>query len=203
MSDLFMRVLAGLLVVIISGAGGYLLRKIIYPEGSILPDGFRRRAQETYSHLSGEWHQYYLTYDTSVGPDPIWLHGIQEVGLVGKYRIEGCTRLTDHPSSELQYVIHGEIRTGRLIITDSCVQDETEFASIIFPDLRSGTKLIGIWVGRDNNLHLIGAPVVWSRVEMSADQLNRAAERAPMHLVPIGVDYELYIPSKEVRTLEN
>jgi len=192
MGEVVNGIIAGIVVAILSGIGGFLIRQKFYPEHQILPRKPKKREIEGYSHLNGEWHLYFLTRDAYVGDEPIWIHGLQELQVIHNNQVVGSTKIIDHPSSELHYEVHGEIRYGRMIITDNCIQDETEFASVILPNLRSATLLQGIWTGFDNNVHLISAPVILSRSEMTEDELNEAITKTTISLVPMSNSYTLY-----------
>lgn len=199
MTDIFTNVTAAIIFSLMSAfvvAIIELVRRWRSRERLILPGRVKIKANKAknFTHLNGLWEQYYLTFCGPIDSQPIWLHGIQKIQILRNHFVRGTTELADHPTNELDYLLHGEIRGGRLILTDSCLQNETEFASIIFPDLRSDKLLVGIWSGFDNNLRLIGAPVIWSRTELSASELNEYARNAPMYLVALGPEYVLYIP---------
>ncbi len=165
------------------------LRKKIREGKGIFPIKSKQREKEIYSHLNGSWLQHYLSYlDKST---PCWLEGNQEVEVYDKF-IQGTTTLSEHPRGPHRFALHGEIRDGKLIIIDSSTQDSSEFASIIFPDLRSREVLIGIWVGFDNNRNLIAAPVIWSKNPMEVDEMNKLIKSSPMNLVTTGINYNLW-----------
>jgi hypothetical protein len=98
--------------------------------------------------------------------------------------IETATRMDDHPSSQLKYKGRGEIRQGRMIIADDSLLDETEFASSIYYDLLKAS-LVGIWTGFDGQGHLIAAPAVLSRRELSKDQLIELVSSTPLSLIQV------------------
>ena len=110
------------------------------------------------------------------------MYGLKEL-FVDKDLVQGYTELNDHPVDDLHYKLQGEIRAGKMIFTDTCVEDEAEIASLFFPNLRSKTLLVGIWMGLDNLLRPISAPVVLSRNEMSSDELNRVVKEANISMV--------------------
>lgn len=188
------EVIGGLVVAILSAIGGFLFRMKFFSANGVLPRRPRKPEKESYSHLNGKWHLYFLTRASSVNPEPFWIHGNEELRVIGKNEVAGTTHIADvnHPSSGLNYEVHGEIRHGKMILTDNCLEDETEFASIIIPNLRSAVILIGIWTGFDNDVHLVSGPVILSRTELSASDLNQLAKKSTMGLIPMGPDYRLY-----------
>ncbi len=103
--------------------------------------------------------------------------------VVKGHTIETTTMMDDHPSSNLRYRGRGEIRQGRMIIADDSLQDETEFASIIYYDLLKA-DLVGIWTGFDGQGHLIAAPAVLSRRQLGKDELVSLVLSAPISLLP-------------------
>lgn len=196
MNDLWIQISAGLIVALVSGIVGYVIRQRFFQEIRILPTGSHALEKADYSHLSGTWHLYYLTR-MPIDPDPIWIHGIQELK-VKKNKVEGATRMTDHPSNELRYKVHGEIRQGRMINTDYSLQDETEFASLIYTNLLK-SHLVGIWMGFDGFNHQIAAPAVLSRTEKSVQELNELISTSTATLIPASqASLKMYIQGKVV-----
>jgi hypothetical protein len=181
MNDLWIQVSAGLVVALVSGIVGYVIRQRYFQEIRILPTGSHVIERADYSYLSGSWHLYYLTR-MPIDPDPIWIHGIQELK-VKKNKVEGTTCMSDHPSNELRYKVHGEIRQGRMINTDYSLQDETEFASLIYTNLLK-SDLVGIWTGFDGFNHQIAAPAVLSRTEKSVEELTDLIYTSTATLIP-------------------
>jgi hypothetical protein len=98
--------------------------------------------------------------------------------------VEGSTNIPDHPEANILYHLHGEIRGGKLLISDYCVQDETEFATMIYPDLMK-PSLSGIWNGLDGHNHLIAAPTILSRVERTPCELINILQQSIFNLVDI------------------
>jgi hypothetical protein len=196
MNDLWIQVSAGLVVALISGVIGYIVRRDFFQDVRILPIISRTSEKANYSHLGGTWHLYYVTR-MPIDPDPIWIHGIQELR-VNKNKVEGTTRMADHPSNELRYRVHGEIRQGRMIKTDYSLQDETEFASLIYTDLLK-SDLVGIWTGFDGFNHQIAAPVVLSRNEKSVNELNQLLKTSTATLIPMSrSSTKMYVQGKVV-----
>jgi len=195
MTDLWIQIAAGLTVALVSGAVGYIIRQRFFQEIRILPGSYAPEKAD-YSYLSGTWHLYYLTR-MPIDPGPIWIHGIQELK-VKKNKVEGITRMADHPSNELRYQVHGEIRQGRMINTDYSLQDETEFASLIYTNLLKSC-LIGIWTGFDGFNHSIAAPAILSRAEKSIEELNELLGNSTITLVPASqLSMKMYIQGKLV-----
>jgi hypothetical protein len=106
--------------------------------------------------------------------------------------VKGTTELTDHRNKGLRYVVRGQVISGRMVLTDVCIQDETEFAFLILPNLRSRDILIGIWCGVDNQLRPIAAPALLSRAEMDTNELNKVVEKSGISLLPIESQYHLF-----------
>ena len=118
------------------------------------------------------------------------MHGLQELK-VEKNLVQGKTEFVGHPALTTSSILRGEIRSGKMIILDLYSGDETEFASNIYPNLRSSKYLVGIWNGLDNLLRPIAAPCILIRDEADADKLNKALKDSAMSLIPIG-EYRLY-----------
>lgn len=189
MSDLWVQVLAGIIVAFVSATIGYVVRQGRLQERGVLPGSLPKKDVVDYSHLSGTWHLYYLSRFPHLHNTPLWMHGLEEL-TVKKNRVEGSTRILDHPSNELSYRVHGEIRQGRMIVTDYSLQDDTEFASIIYPDLLKA-DLVGVWTGFDGENHLIAAPAIMSRKERSAEELNNVLRTSTMKLIPVDGSYNM------------
>lgn len=185
MNDLATQIVAGLVVIAISGIGGFLIRKRFFPENRVLPEARRYVEKQGYSHLNGKWHFYWISYAPANPSEPVWLKGAQFFE-INKNRLKGTTEHIGHPLGDLHFRIQGEIRAGRLLFTDTCIEDETDYASALFPNLRSPTLLVGMWVGLDNLMRPIAAPCVLSRKELTAEKLNEAIRSSTMSLVPIG-----------------
>lgn len=181
MGDITGEIIAGLIVAAVVGISGIYLKRYFDPDEGILPGHYKRKEKIDYSRLSGKWHLYYITQYPYLHPTPIWLHGIQELKIKGRY-IDGATTIPDHPETNISYRLHGEIRGGKMIIADYCVQDETEFATMIYPDLMK-PNLVGIWTGLDGYNHLVAAPTILSRNEKSPKELNQILHQSIFHLL--------------------
>lgn len=184
MSQLTLEVLAGVLVAAISGAMGLLLQRLLVERTWILPNPRRQHDTKSYKHLAGDWYLYYLTY-MPLQSDPVWLGGTQNLEIRNN-RVRGTTSLGEHPLGALHYTVRGEIRAGKMVMTDSCVEDETDFALLLYPNLRASTTLIGLWSGVDNRGLPIAAPAVLSRKSLTSDEVFRLAASAAMHLISMG-----------------
>ncbi len=199
MIELIIQIAAGLVVAAVSGAGGFLLRKRYFPENRVLPEGHSHVEQESYSHLNGRWHLYWVSYNPTTG-QPIWWHGI-EVLKIKENHVQGTTEVVDlsHPFGNMHYKLQGEIRAGRMLVTDTCIEDDSDYVTIFYPNLRNAALLIGIWTGLDNLLRPTAAPAILSRKEMNANELNKALKSLQMSLVPIG-EFDL---SSDVDNISN
>lgn len=194
MDDLTIQIVGGLVVVVISGSSGYLSRKFFFNDDRILPKMGSNVEIKNYSHLNGRWHLYWVSYNPPNPSEPVWFKGIQFFN-INKNMVTGTTEHVEHPIRDLHYKMKGEIRAGRMIFTDTCMEDETDYATILIPNLRSMNQLVGIWTGLDNLLRPIAAPCVFSRKELNASELNMAIKDSPMSLVPIAnykVGFKLY-----------
>ena len=180
--QILVGVVVGVVVTIIIGGLTFFGKWWLDLDNDVLPSGSRREDRVDYSHLSGKWYLYYLTRYPHLHPSPIWIHAVQELKIT-KNKVEGSTRMVDHPSAELSYRVHGEVRQGRMILTDYCIQDEIEFASVIIPHLLKA-DLVGVWTGFDGQDHLIAAPVIMSKVARSVNELNGILNASTMSLVP-------------------
>jgi hypothetical protein len=178
---LVIQIAAGVVVAILSGSGGYLIRKSLVKETKVLPEA-PNLIEETssYVHLNGNWHFYWISYQSSNNTEPHWFHGTQ-IFQISKNRVEGLGVHDD----DRHYKLQGEIRNGRMITTDTSLEDETDFATVFYPNLRSNTCLVGIWTGFDHLLRPISAPVILCKKEMSKDELNSALKDSILMLVSI------------------
>lgn len=184
MGDLGANIIAGMTVAIVSGIGGFVLKQVYFEGAFVLPKARRYVEKGSYSHLSGTWHLYWLSHGTSQG-EIRWMHGIQELQ-VTKNKVLGSTEFIDHPFGSLHFTLRGEIRAGRMLITDQCLEDETEFAVVMYPNLRNARVLVGVWAGLDNRLSPTAAPVVLSRDEMSAGALNETVRTSTVSVIAGG-----------------
>ena len=196
MVEILIQVIAGITIILLSGSVGLLVRNNFFRQIRVLPRGSGKADKRSYSHLNGDWHLYFVTRGASTKDEPFWVHGHTNIQVRRNNQVTGKTHIFDHPVSDLDYRLQGEIRFGRMILTDTCLQDETEYATLLFTNLRSSNVLIGIWTGFDNDVHAIAAPSVMSRDELSRDQLNEMIRKSTMSLVQCGPDYLLYEPSK-------
>jgi hypothetical protein len=183
MTDLAVQVLAGIIVAALSGVAGFLIRRAADQRQWVLPGG-RPAEKESYLHLNGTWHLYWISFDPFNGRDPIWFQGTQKLQ-INKNRVTGTTELINHPLGSLHFILKGEVRAGRMIITDVCVEDETEFATVVYSNVRFHTQLFGIWTGLDNKLRPIAAPALLSREERNVDELNKLLAGSPLLLVAV------------------
>ncbi len=183
MNDLTIQIIAGLVVAAIGAVVGFYFKQFYGSSEGVLPGRYRAKEKIDYSRLNGTWHLYYVTQYPYLLPTPLWVHGIQEIEVNG-HIVHGRTLVPDHPDTQTSYHLHGEIRGGKMLLADYCLQDETEFATMIFHDLRKH-DLIGIWTGLDGFNHLFAAPVVLSRVERSPLQLNEILKQSLFSLLPV------------------
>jgi hypothetical protein len=190
MNELTIQVVAGLIVASVAAFVGYFVRKRS-EDKSIIPGKAPKSSKKQYERLRGRWQIYYLTRHLNVSLKPFWIHGHQDIKIDDYGHVSGNTHLVEHPLGELRYEAVGDVRGGRMIINDNSVNDETEFASFSFHDLRPEC-LVGIWTGLDNQRHLIAAPVVLSRNKLSASELNKMMKGQPLCLVSGEEDFELY-----------
>lgn len=185
MNELFIQIVAGILVIAISAGVGFLIRKLSENNIGILPKARHFVEKQSYTRLSGKWHLYWIDFNPSIGEQPVWMHGLEEIEVFQNNAVKGFVRLVDHPLGHVSYNTQGEIRAGKMMLTDTRVEDETCMASTYFPNLRT-EHLAGIWIGQDDNLRPISAPVILSRNEMSIDELNDTLRQTPLVLIPIG-----------------
>ncbi|MDK2980885.1 MAG: hypothetical protein PWQ55_1232 [Chloroflexota bacterium] len=183
MNDLWIQIIAGLVVALISGFLGFLIKERIINQSNILP-GKSVKDRLDYSNLDGNWHLYYFTRYPYLDSSPFCIHASQKIEIYQKNKVRGETYMPDHPSFNLKYIVQGEIRHGKMIVTDYCIHDETEFASIIYPDLIR-PDLVGIWTGFDGENKLISAPVIMSRVERNQKELKNILLSVPINLISI------------------
>lgn len=123
-----------------------------------------------YSQIGGDWHEYHLTNGRK---GLVWLCGGKCNLKIEKYHVKGNHELV-HPEGEsnLDYKIVGEIRNGRLILTENCTKIPTEFFIAIYPNLLSHEKLIGIWAGFDWEQKIISGPMILSRKKIDKSKIN-------------------------------
>jgi hypothetical protein len=153
----------------------------------------RSRTRQRYDQLAGPWHFYYVTRDSQVSAQPFWIHGTQELRVHRRRFLRGLERIAEHPSGARENNVRGEVRHGRLFFADANRADDSEFASVIYPNLRHADSLVGIWSGFDNDLHPIAAPIVMSRARRTADQLAHDVATSGLHFASQS-QYQLYQP---------
>jgi hypothetical protein len=122
--------------------------------------------------LAGKWFEYHVTRDTSLDSQLFWSGG--EVQLtINKRFINGTFLLDRHPKSILNYDILGEVRSGRIIMTLNCVQDTSDFATVVFSNLLCKELLVGLVIGFDWQRKPFSGPIIFSKSELGLDDLNK------------------------------
>lgn len=185
MSDVVTELLVGLL-------GSAITALVIYVRGRtrvstpfLLPGRFKRRSRASYQFIAGRWYAYYVSF---ILPDsrPVWIRGDMKLSLLRNGTLRGRTTIPIHDGLTLTYLELGEIRGGWLLLTGACVEELQEFATLMFPNLLTGDRIVGLWTGQDNTRTPISAPVVLSRGELTARELNEAVSHARLRFVPEG-----------------
>lgn len=128
------------------------------------------REPNYYTELEGKWHEYHLTRGNK---GLVWLCG-GECNLDMKgHHIKGSHTLI-HPEGQglLNYKIVGEIRNGKLILTENCTKTPTEFFTVIYPNLLSNEILVGIWTGFDWEQKGISGPMILSRKKINKKDMQ-------------------------------
>jgi len=190
MEELIIQTLAGLVVALLSGITGYLIRKKFSTEGNILPVPRNYNEPRSYGHLNGNWHCYWISYDPADILRPAWIHGVEEIQ-IEKNNVKGISEHINHPVvTSFHYRIKGEIRAGRMILTETAIEDPTEFISAFYPNLLSSKLLAGFWTGQDNLLRPITGPIILARDELTHDKLEKVLKNSNLRIVPIG-EYRL------------
>jgi hypothetical protein len=137
-----------------------------------------------YKSLNGRWYLYWLSFIPN-NDSPVWLHGICDLQVNGKYAI-GKVRLINHPSGNVHFLQKGEFRDKKLILADVCIENDNEFATIIYSNLANSDCIIGIWNGLDNLGSPIAGPNVMSRQQLSSEDLNQLVQQENIRLIPPG-----------------
>lgn len=163
-------IIAGLFLLII----GVYVERGLFRDRSIFSVPQEISRKESYKHLEGKWNGYWLTRDPAIDKSPFWMYGEMNLKVSRKNIIEG-ELLVKHPSSPLEYVIHGEVRSGRMLLVLNCVQDPSDFVTDIFPNVFSSSELVGIWAGSDWQRKFTVAPIVYSRKPKEIDDLRDIA----------------------------
>ncbi len=190
MEELIIQTLAGLVVAILSGSAGYLVRKRFPYAYGANHTSHNYTDINSYGHLSGIWHTYCISYNPEDISEPVWLHGKEELQ-IEKNHIKGTVEYINHPVvSSFHYQVKGEIRAGRMLLTETAIEDTTEFSSNFFPNLLSAKILVGFWSGQDNLLRPIAGPIVLSRSELAQGDLNKVLKNSNLQIIPVG-EYKL------------
>ncbi len=142
---------------------------------------------DRYKKLSGTWYLYWLSY-TPTSQDPVWMHGVCEFKVKGKYAL-GKVALINHPAGNVHFVQKGEFRNGNLILADACVENNDEFASIIYSNIENNECVVGIWNGFDNLGIPVAGPNIMSREQLSLDAINKMVSQGNLRLIVPG-DYQ-------------
>src|SRR5882672_9408450 len=112
MSGLLLQIIAGIIVALVSGITGFIVKKRFFNEFFLLPKADHYIETGSYSHLNGDWHLYWLSYSHSNNSVPLWMHGRQRLK-IKKARVEGSSEFVDHVYKHLHFKLQGEIRAGR------------------------------------------------------------------------------------------
>lgn len=190
MEPVIIAAIIGAVATILSSVGTRLILRKYFPERYILPT--RRRETdvvgEPYSNLAGTWYEYHLTRDQSLGQTPFWARHEEQLDIQEGQFVSGRSINLGHPA-RLQYSIKGEIRHGKMLLTYDCMQDPTEFVTIIYPDLLNRESLIGAWMGFDYQRNPAGGPIILSRQQRTTEELNQLLRSGqPPSFIPAG-DY--------------
>lgn len=118
---------------------------------------------------------YYLTHRRrdEILAQPIWKHGLETLIVEGR-SVRGKRSVDDDPLDACTYTIKGEIRNGKMILTDECDTDPNDFACIVYPNHRPMQR-VGIWVGPGTQVGIAAGPIVLTKAVMTEDSLNEAA----------------------------
>lgn len=198
MEPVIIAAIIGAGATILSSVGTRFVLRKYFPDRFILPTRIKvgEITGEAYTNLAGTWHQYHLTQDRSLGPTPFWAHHEEHLEIHARQFVSGRSINIGHPA-RLQYTIRGEIRYGKMLLTFDCVQEPTEFAIIIYPDLLNRERLIGAWTGFDYQRNPAGGPIILSRQQRSTEELNQLLRDNPP---PTFIPPNNYPPQSSQRT---
>lgn len=184
MTDLFALLISGTVASVVGAVSGAYFHKRVFADLRVLPGHAENKAKQNYSHLGGTWHEYHLTMDVTLSEEPLWAQKKYDLIIKRGIFIKGNCLNVAHPTANLNYDIRGEVRAGRMVITEYCRQDQTEFVCSIYPNLLSGSLLVGIWNGFDFARQPIAAPSILSRDELEISSLSNILDRYDMNLIP-------------------
>jgi hypothetical protein len=165
--ELLIQVIAGIFLLLV----GVVVDRKLLPDKSILSVKSETPSSKSYKHLEGKWHGYGVTRDPAIHKDTFWLHGEIELKITRNHVVEGKTKIT-HPTSPIDLISRGEIRSGRMLLVANCVQDPSDFVTYVFQNIYSSQVLVGFWVGSDWQRKYTVAPIIYSREQKNAKELN-------------------------------
>lgn len=132
-----------------------------------LTKGRRRRK---YSHLTGEWFQYHLTFDKANRATPLWVSHKDSIRVSPLLKVTGES--ANDYKTKLEYRIAGQIDNDRLIFHyENALTDEEE-VTVIIDNVLSGDLLNGVWIGYNFDQTLTTGPIIFSRTAMSESELD-------------------------------
>ena len=140
----------------------------------------KKKIKGPYAHLSGSWYRYNISEDPSVGSEPFWTTCKEELEIKKSFfkkehKVQGKSVNIDHPMTKLSHNIEGKIEVGgegRMTLMYDCIQDPTDRAIIVYPNLLSENLLVGQWLGFDFGKKPLSAPIILSRKELTVEELN-------------------------------
>jgi hypothetical protein len=190
MGSFAIGVLSSLAAAVLTAIAGFAFRKRLFREKQLLPIAPKETSSTSYTHLNGDWHVYYITQDPAVASGPYWRHGTERLA-VDAYKVQGRSQVFDLHAGAIEAIVHGEIRHGTMILTDVCVQDESDFASVIYADLRSTRILVGMWIGFDGRKHPTAGPIILTRKTLKAEDLGSAVSASTINFAKLDCPYPI------------
>lgn len=169
---LIYMIISGIIVSIISAFIGALIQKKIIHEKNFPSKTKIVKNDKSYQHLNGVWHQYHLSYDTSISDNHFWTHHIENFSISKENIVTGKSVNKFHPLTELSYNMLGEIENGRMIIKAQNINDPTDFGTMIYPNLLSNNIIIGLMTGFDFQCRMYITPLILSQNELNLSKLN-------------------------------
>jgi len=182
MWNLGINLIAGLIIAAITGITAYLYGRMSFSARGLLHKRVRTEAKGQYHFLEGQWYDYYISSFNDTDP-PVWMIGSLTLRLLRNSTFRGRFVVEINDSLTLRFSLRGEVRGGWLMYVGVCDDLNDTVSSVIFPNILTGSTLVGLWTGQDNARRLATGPIVISRNPLTVSELNKAVSSARLNFI--------------------
>lgn len=182
MRSLVIDLIGGLILASITGILAFLYGRTSFTAGGILHKNVRTHTRSRYHFLEGRWNDYYTSSFDESAP-PVWMKGSLILKCLRNGTFRGKFIVDIYDSLTLGYSVRGEVRGGWLIYVGVCDDTTDTVFTGIFPNILTGSTLVGLWTGQDNARQLVTGPIVISRHSLNVQELNKIVSNAKLNVI--------------------